>query len=59
MTDQDLEEGASTRLLVYCATLIRSGMSSLDATRAALIEPLSDDDDVKAGLEDVVRATFG
>ncbi|OEJ63783.1 CbbQ/NirQ/NorQ/GpvN family protein [Magnetovibrio blakemorei] len=59
MKDQDLEEGASTRLLVYCATLIRSGMSTLDAARAALIEPLSDDDDVKAGLEEVVLATFG
>jgi len=59
MKDQDLEEGASTRLLVYCATLIRSGMTAMDATRAALIEPLSDDDDVKAGLEEVVRATFG
>lgn len=59
MKDQDLEEGASTRLLVYCATLIRSGMSTLDAARAALIEPLSDDDDVKAGLEEVVHATFG
>ncbi|CCQ73136.1 CbbQ/NirQ/NorQ/GpvN family protein [Magnetospira sp. QH-2] len=59
MKDQDLEEGASTRLLVYCATLIRSGMSHLDAARASLIEPLSDDDDVKAGLDEVVRATFG
>ncbi|MCW8914785.1 MAG: CbbQ/NirQ/NorQ/GpvN family protein [Magnetovibrio sp.] len=59
VTEQDLEEGASTRLLVYCATLITSGMSALDAARAALIEPLSDDDDVKAGLEEVVRATFG
>ncbi|GAB6051260.1 MoxR family ATPase [Magnetospira thiophila] len=59
MKDQDLEEGASTRLLVYCATLIRSGMTPLDAARASLIEPLSDDEDVKAGLDEVVRATFG
>jgi len=59
LKDQDLEEGASTRLLVYCATLIRSGVAPLDAARAALIEPLSDDEDVKNGLEEVVRATFG
>jgi len=59
MKDQDLEEGASTRLLVYCAILIRSGMTALEAARAALIEPLSDDDDVKEGLEEVVQATFG
>ncbi|MBF0247755.1 MAG: CbbQ/NirQ/NorQ/GpvN family protein [Alphaproteobacteria bacterium] len=59
MKDQDLEEGASTRLLVYCATLMRSGMTALDSARAALIEPLSDDQDVKEALEEVVQATFG
>jgi nitric oxide reductase NorQ protein len=56
---QDLEEGASTRLLVYCATLIAAGMKERDAIQAALIEPLTDDSDVKAGLEEVVRAVFG
>ncbi len=46
----DLEEGASTRLLVYCATLIDAGLPAREAVRAALIEPLTDEPDVKAAL---------
>jgi len=56
---QDLEEGISTRLLVYCATLIRDGMAIDTAIRVAMIEPLSDDPDVKTGLEDLVVAVLG
>lgn len=56
---QDLEEGVSTRLVVYCATLIAGGMPVHRAVRAALIEPLSDDPDVKQGLMDLVAAVYG
>lgn len=56
---QDLEEGLSTRLLVYCAILIRDGMSVDTAIRVAMIEPLSDDPDVKSGLGDLVVAVMG
>ena len=56
---QDIEEGVSTRLLVYCATLIQDGMPIERAVRAALIEPLSDDADVKQGLLDLVTAVYG
>ncbi len=56
---QDIEEGASTRLVVYCASLIASGMSTEQAVRVALIEPLSDDEDVKQGLADVIQAVLG
>ncbi len=56
---QDLEEGVSTRLLVYCASLIAAGMRHDEAIRAALIEPLSDDADVKDGLMEVVAAVIG
>ncbi len=59
LKDQDLEEGVSTRLLVYCATLIVSGVKPDFAVRTAIIEPLSDDADVKAGLIEVVRAAYG
>ena len=47
---QDLEEGVSTRLLVYCASLIHQGMPVDRAVRVAMIEPLADDEDVKRGL---------
>ncbi len=56
---QDLEEGVSTRLVVYCATLIGQGMPVERAILAALIEPLTDDADVKRGLLDLVAAIFG
>ena len=59
MKGQDLEEGVSTRLLVYCATLIQAGMPILDAARATLVEPLSDDADVQEGLMEAIHATFG
>ncbi|WP_300068403.1 CbbQ/NirQ/NorQ/GpvN family protein [uncultured Ruegeria sp.] len=56
---QDLEEGVSTRLVVYAATLIAQGMSTDRAILAAMIEPLTDDEDVKRGLLDLVTAVFG
>ncbi len=56
---QDLEEGASTRLLVYCATLIRAGVKTDTAIRTALIEPLTDDPDVRAALLRVADIALG
>jgi nitric oxide reductase NorQ protein len=55
----DLEEGVSTRLIVYCATLIASGIPMTDAVLAGMIEPLTDDGDVKAALLEVARAVIG
>jgi nitric oxide reductase NorQ protein len=55
----DLEEGVSTRLLVYCASLIRAGVKHDVAIRAALIEPLSDDADVKEALMHIADAVAG
>ncbi|MBR0956367.1 CbbQ/NirQ/NorQ/GpvN family protein [Bradyrhizobium japonicum] len=55
----DLEEGVSTRLVVYCATLIAAGMPTGDVVLAGMIEPLTDDADVKAALLDVARAVIG
>ncbi len=59
MKGHDLEEGVSTRLLVYCATLIAAGMKVAEAVQCAMIEPLTDDLDVKKGLNEVVAAVFG
>ncbi|WP_425040464.1 CbbQ/NirQ/NorQ/GpvN family protein [Primorskyibacter sp. S187A] len=56
---QDLEEGVSTRLVIYAATLITRGVSLPQAIETAMIEPLTDDDDVKQGLRDIVTAVFG
>jgi nitric oxide reductase NorQ protein len=59
LKDHDIEEAASTRLLVYAATLIKNGFEPVEACRAALVEPLSDDIDTVNALMEVVLATFG
>jgi nitric oxide reductase NorQ protein len=59
LKDHDLEEAASTRLLVYAATLIHGGYDALEACRCALVEPLTDDEETAAALLEVVHASFG
>ena len=59
LKDRDLEEVASTRLLVYAATLIKSGFDVSAACRAALVESLTDDEETVAALMEIVDATFG
>ena len=59
LKDHDLDEGASTRLLVYAATLIQSGLAPLEACHAALVEPLTDDAETIAALREVIDASLG
>ncbi len=57
--DVDLEEGCSTRLVVYAATLIAGGLRVDDAVRAAMIEPLTDDVETRKGLLELAAVTLG
>ncbi len=59
LKEHDLEEAASTRLLVYAAALIGSGLDAVDACRAALVEPLTDDEETAGALMELVHASFG
>jgi len=59
LRDHDLEEVASTRLLVYAATLIKDGCDAALACRAALVETLTDDPETAVALREVIDATFG
>lgn len=59
LKDHDLEEAVSTRLLIYAATLIDSGMEVKEACRAALVEPLTDDQEVIEALITVVDTMLG
>ena len=59
LTDHDLEETASTRLLVMAARLVASGLPLVDACRAAVVDALSDDHDTLRALDEVVRAVEG
>ncbi|MBA3028243.1 MAG: CbbQ/NirQ/NorQ/GpvN family protein [Desulfobacteraceae bacterium] len=53
--EHGLTEGASTRLLIYAADLIRRGVSFEDACRNAVCLPLTDDDRLLETLYDLVE----
>ena len=52
--EHGLTEGASTRLLIYAASLIRNGISFKAACMAALCQPLTDDDRLQETLNDLI-----
>ncbi|BAO28568.1 CbbQ/NirQ/NorQ/GpvN family protein [Sulfuritalea hydrogenivorans] len=53
-----LDEGISTRLLVYAASLIRHGVDATDACRMALVRPITDDADIRATLDHAIDNIF-
>ena len=53
-----LDEGISTRLLVYAATLIKRGVAPVDACRMALVRPITDDADIRATLDHAIDTVF-
>lgn len=53
-----LDEGISTRLLVYAATLIKDGVAAADACRMALVRPITDDADIRETLDHAIDALF-
>ncbi|HZV56008.1 MAG TPA: CbbQ/NirQ/NorQ/GpvN family protein [Rhodocyclaceae bacterium] len=53
-----LDEGISTRLLVYAATLIQRGVAPVDACRMALVRPITDDADIRETLDHAIDAVF-
>lgn len=59
LKDHDLEESASTRLIVYAASLIHSGLNPVDACMAALAEPLTDDLLAIEALREVILGFYG
>nr|WP_302621681.1 CbbQ/NirQ/NorQ/GpvN family protein [Roseovarius sp. 217] len=59
LSGMDLEEGVSTRLLIYAATLMADGMGVDQALEAAVIEPLSDEPDVQQALRDLIATIYG
>ncbi|NOY62399.1 MAG: CbbQ/NirQ/NorQ/GpvN family protein [Gammaproteobacteria bacterium] len=54
-----LDEGISTRLLVYAASLIKDGIDAQDACRMALVRPITDDADIRSTLDNAIDAIFG
>lgn len=59
LTDHDLEETASTRLLVAAGRLVSAGLPMRLACRAAIVDALTDDPATAEALHEVVRAVVG
>jgi nitric oxide reductase NorQ protein len=59
LSGMDLEEGVSTRLLIYAGALMAGGMRVHDALEAAVIEPLTDEPEVRESLRDLAAAVWG
>lgn len=53
-----LDEGMSTRLLVYAATLIKANINPFDACRMAMVRPITDDTDIRSTLDHTIDAVF-
>lgn len=53
-----LDEGASTRMLVHAATLIARGIAPVVACQMALVQPITDDADMREALAQVVLGFF-
>jgi nitric oxide reductase NorQ protein len=54
-----LDEGVSTRLLVYVGRLVRGGLPVLEACHAAVSQTLTEDPEVLDSIEHVVQLYFG
>ena len=58
LKNHGLEEGVSTRLLIYAGELIRTGIAATVACEAAVIRPITDDIDMQQSLREIVSAIF-
>lgn len=53
-----LDEGISTRLLVYAGQLINKGVKPQDACLITIVTPVTDDPDIRDSLESAVNTFF-
>lgn len=53
-----LDEGLSTRMLVYAGSLIAKGVDPVAACRVALVRPITDDPDMRDALDAAVTTFF-
>jgi nitric oxide reductase NorQ protein len=49
-----LEEGVSTRLLIYAAQMIAKGISPVDAAEVAICSPITDDRELQRSIREIV-----
>ena len=53
-----LDEGISTRMLIYAGSLITKGVEPLAACRVTLVRPITDDPDMRDALDAAVSTFF-
>jgi len=53
-----LDEGLSTRMLIYAGSLIKKGVATQAACRVALVRPITDDPDMRDALDAAVATFF-
>jgi nitric oxide reductase NorQ protein len=53
-----LEEGVSTRLLIYAAQLITRGVAPVAAAEAALCSPITDDRELQRSIKEIVTTVI-
>jgi nitric oxide reductase NorQ protein len=54
-----LDEGVSSRLLVYVGRLMKQGLSPVEACTAAIGNTLTDEAEVSSAIDDIVQLYFG
>lgn len=59
LKNRGLDEGASTRMLIYAGLLMRDGVSPADSCDMTITLALTDDPDTTEALKKLVQAQFG
>ena len=59
LKDHGLEESASTRALVYAANMMNAGLDPIAACQVAMVNPITDDEELAEALMEIVQAHFG
>ena len=58
LRNQGLQEGASTRMLIYAASMILDGMTPRDSCEMTIVSALSDEPHITESLRALVDAHF-
>jgi nitric oxide reductase NorQ protein len=58
LRNHGLEEGVSTRLLIYAGELIQQGVPAPRACEAAVTRPITDDQDMQRCIAELIHAIF-
>jgi nitric oxide reductase NorQ protein len=53
-----LEEGVSTRLLIYAAQLIALGIPPVDAAEVAMCSPITDDRELQRSISEIITTVI-